>query len=91
MLRRGVFPAAREPGVRTARPQPLEGGAEDLGAIAWYDQDSDGRSHPVGQQEPNRWGLYDMLGKVIERVQDWYGGYPGGGVPQRIPKVLASA
>ena len=54
--------------------------AEDLDAIAWYDEGSDSRSHPVGQKEPNAWGLYDMLGNVIERVQDWYGRYPGGTV-----------
>ena len=53
---------------------------ENLAAIAWYDEGSDSRSHPVGQKEPNRWGLHDMLGNVIERVQDWYGRYPGGTV-----------
>ena len=54
--------------------------AENLDAIAWYDEGSDSRSHPVGQKEPNGWGLHDMLGNVIERVQDWYGRYPGGTV-----------
>ena len=54
--------------------------AGNLDAIAWYDEGSDSRSHPVGQKEPNGWGLHDMLGNVIERVQDWYGRYPGGTV-----------
>ena len=48
----------------------------DLDDIAWYDQNSDGMSHPVARNAPNSWGLYDTLGNVWEWVHDWYDTYP---------------
>ncbi len=44
----------------------------ELGDYAWYSDNSDGKTHPVGQKKPNGFGLYDMTGNVMEWVQDWY-------------------
>jgi hypothetical protein len=35
-----------------------------LGEYAWYDSNSDGTIHPVGQKKSNGLGLYDMAGNV---------------------------
>jgi formylglycine-generating enzyme required for sulfatase activity len=47
----------------------------DCDAIAWYSDNSDFKTHPVRQKQPNPFGLYDMLGNVSELCQDWYGPY----------------
>ena len=50
--------------------------ASDLGAYAWYSENSGSCPHPVGQKRPNAWGLHDMHGNVWESVQDWFGAHP---------------
>ena len=41
-----------------------------LGEYAWFADNSDDESHPVGLKKPNAWGLYDVLGNVREWVED---------------------
>jgi formylglycine-generating enzyme required for sulfatase activity len=44
--------------------------------LAWYANNSDGHSQPVGKKSSNAWGLYDMNGNVWQWTLDcWHDNY----------------
>lgn len=47
-------------------------GSNDINLVAWYDENSDGVTHPVSQKQANELGIYDMSGNVWEFCQDFY-------------------
>ena len=51
-------------------------GSDNVGDVAWYTDNSDNRTHPVGTKAPNGYGIHDMSGNVWEWVYDVYGNYP---------------
>jgi len=56
--------------------EPLLVGRASLSRIAWYGENAKGAPHPVGSGMANPWGLYDMLGNLLEWCNDWHEPYP---------------
>jgi len=50
-------------------------GSNDANEVAWYDDNSDKRTHEVGTKKPNELGIYDMGGNAYEWCLDYYDKY----------------
>jgi formylglycine-generating enzyme required for sulfatase activity len=59
-------------------------GSNTIDEVAWYSENSNNTTHPVGEKKANELGIYDMNGNVWEWCSDRYGAYPA--VPQTNPQ-----
>ncbi|MBP3424578.1 MAG: SUMF1/EgtB/PvdO family nonheme iron enzyme [Alistipes sp.] len=50
-------------------------GSYNVDEVAWYCDNAENMTHPVGQKKPNPRGIYDMSGNVFELCYDWFGMY----------------
>ena len=50
-------------------------GSNNLENVAWYKDNSDNKTHPIGTKSPNEVGIYDMSGNVWEWCNDCYSKY----------------
>lgn len=58
---------------------------KDLKEYAWFEDNANEKTHPVGLKKPNAWNVYDIVGNVWEWCEDvWqsdYTDYPADGSP----------
>jgi formylglycine-generating enzyme required for sulfatase activity len=58
---------------RAGTDQAYDFGSPDkLRQYAWFSENAEEKTHPVGQKKPNRWGIYDLYGNVSQWCEDVY-------------------
>lgn len=67
-------------GQKSPEQPEIYAGSNNINDVTWYEENSNGKTHPVATKAPNALGIYDMTGNVFEWCLDWYGSYKGGDV-----------
>jgi len=66
-----------------SRTYHVYSGSDNVDEVAWYANNAEGRTHPVGQKKPNMLGLFDMCGNASQWCWDLRDAYPS--TPQTDP------
>ena len=61
-----------EKAARSGTTSQFYWGDESDDSYAWHWDNSNRKTHLVGQKKPNNYGIYDISGNVWEWVLDWY-------------------